>query len=134
MDDTNVFFADLAMKLIKNTSIEKNIIKLIEGKQPLYGPIYSLGQVELETLKAYIKTHLKIRFIQLSKFFAGAFILFDKKPNGSFYLCVNYQSLNNLRIKNCYLLPLIGKSLDRLRRTKQFIQLDLTSAYHQMKI
>lgn len=28
------------------------------GKQPLYGPIYSLKLVELETLKTYIKTNL----------------------------------------------------------------------------
>ena len=53
-------------------------------------PIYSLGLVELETLKTYIKTHLKIGFIQLSKFFAGALILFDKKPDNSLQLCMDY--------------------------------------------
>ena len=37
-------------------------------------------------------------------------------------------------IKNRYPLPLIGESLDRLGRAKQFIQLDLTSAYHRMRI
>ena len=37
-------------------------------------------------------------------------------------------------IKNRYLLPLIGKALDRWDRAKRFTQLDLTSAYHQMRI
>ena len=37
--------------------------ELQDDKQPLYGPIYSLGPVELETLKAYIETYLKTRFI-----------------------------------------------------------------------
>ena len=37
-------------------------------------------------------------------------------------------------IKNRYLLALIEESLDRLRRAKQFTQLDLTSAYYQMRI
>ena len=37
-------------------------------------------------------------------------------------------------IKNWYPLPLIGESLDRLGRAKQFIKRDLTSAYHQMRI
>ena len=37
-------------------------------------------------------------------------------------------------IKNRYPLPLIGESLDQLGRAKRFIQLDLTSAYYQMRI
>ena len=65
---------------------------------------------------------------------AGAPILFDKKPDGSLCLCVDYWGLNNITIKNRYPLPLVGESLDRLGRAKQFTQLDLTSAYHQMRI
>lgn len=48
------------MKLPKNKSMNKHVVKLIEGKQPLYSLIYSLCLVELETLKTYIETHLKI--------------------------------------------------------------------------
>ncbi len=76
--------------------------------------------MELETLKTYIKTHLKTRFSQLSKSPKSAPILFDKKPDSSLRLSVDYQGLNNLTIKNQYPLPLIGKSLDQLGRAKQF--------------
>ena len=130
----DVFFFDLAIKLPKNTSINEYAIKLQDGKQLLYGSIYSLGPVELETLKTYIESHLKPRFIQPSKFSAGASILFNKKSDGNFWLCVNYQGLNNLRIKNWYPLPLIREALDQLSRAKLFTRLDLTSAYHQMRI
>ena len=116
--------------LPKQTELNKHAIKLEEGKQPPYGPIYSLGPVELETLKTYIETHLKTGFIQPSKSPAGAPSLFDKKPDGSLRLCVDYRGLNNLTIKNRYPLPPIGKSLDRLGRAKRFTQLDLTSAYY----
>ena len=51
-----------------------------------------------------------------------------------FQLCVDYQSLNNLTIKNRYLLPLIWKLLDNLEKARRFTQLDLTCAYHQIKI
>ena len=47
---------------------------------------------------------------------------------------MDYRGLNNLRIKNRYLLSLIGESLDRLGPAKRFTQLDLTSAYHRIKI
>ena len=90
--------------------------------------------MELETLKAYIETNLANGFIRPSKSPAGAPILFDRKSNGSLRLCVDYRGLNNLTIKNRYPLPLIGESLDRLGRAKRFTQLDLTSAYHRMRI
>ncbi len=90
--------------------------------------------MELETLKAYIETHLKTRLIWPSKSPTNASIFFDKKPNYSFRLYMDYWGLNNLTIKNQYLFSLIGKALDCLGRAKQFTQLDLTSAYHQIKI
>ena len=133
-DYSNVFSAEHAAELPENTGMNEHAIKLEEGKQPLFGPIYSLGLVKLETLKTYIETNLANGFIQPSKFPAGAPILFNRKPDGSLRLCVDYRGLNNLTIKNRYLLPLIGESLDRLGRAKRFTQLDLTNAYHQMRI
>ena len=68
-------------------------------------------------LKAYIKNNLANGLIRPSKSPAGAFIFFNKKPNGSLRLCVDYQGLNNLTIKNRYLLPLVKELLDQLSRT-----------------
>ncbi len=90
--------------------------------------------MELKTLKAYIRNNPVSGFIRPSKSPAGAAILFDKKPDGSLRLCVDYQGLNNLTIKNRYPLPLVGESLDRLGQVRRFTQLDLTNAYHQMRI
>ena len=133
-DFSDVFSEKSAAELPEHTEINTHAIDLEEGKQPPYGPIYSLGPVELETLKTYIETNLANGFIRPSKSPAGAPILFDRKPDGSLRLCVDYRGLNNLTIKNRYPLPLIGESLDRLGRAKRFTQLDLTSAYHRMRI
>ncbi len=133
-DYADVFSFDMAMELPENTGINENTIEFVVSKQPSYGPIYSQSQVELETLKTYIETHLKTGFIRPSKSLAGAPILFDNKPDGSLRLCVDFRGLNNLTIKNRYPLPLIGKSLDRLGRAKRFTQLDLNSAYHRIGI
>ena len=116
------------------TNLNQYAIKLQDSQQPSYGPIYSLGPVELGTLMTYIQTYLKTGFTRPLSSPTGAPIFFVQKPDGSLHLYVNYQSLNNLTIKNRYPLPQIGKSLDRLGRAKRFIQLDLTSAYHQMRI
>ena len=134
LDFSDVFSEEKALILLEATKMNQHAIELQKGQQLSYGPIYSLGPVELETLKIYIETNLANGFIRPSKLPAGASILFVEKPDGSFYLCVDYRGLNNLTIKNRYLLPLIGESLDRLDRAMRFTQLDLISAYHQMRI
>ena len=62
-DFTGVFSKEKALVLPECTKLNEHTIDLENGKQPPYGPIYSLGPVELETLKTYIETHLKTRFI-----------------------------------------------------------------------
>ena len=131
---SDVFLVENVVKSPENTRINKHAIELEEGKQPLFGLIYSLGPVELETLKTYIKTKRANDFIRLFKSLAGALIFFDWKPNRNIRLCVDYWGLNNISIKNQYLLLLIGESFDQLGRARQFTQLDLTNTYHRMRI
>ncbi len=90
--------------------------------------------MELEILKAYIKNNLANGFIRPFKSPTGASILFDKKLNDSLRLCIDYWGLNNLTIKNWYLLPLVEELLDQLDWAWRFTQLDLINAYHPIKI
>ena len=76
-----VFFLDLTSKFPKHIGINNHAIELVNGQQLLYGPIYSLEPIELETLKVYIEINLANRFIRLSKLLAEAFIFFDRKLN-----------------------------------------------------
>ena len=131
---SNVFLVENVVKLLENTKINEHAIKLEEGKQPSFGPIYSLGSVKLETLKTYIETNLVNGFIRPFMSPAGAFMLFNWKLDRSFRLYVDYWDLNNPTIKNRYPLSLIGESLDRLGRAKQLTKLDLTNAYYRMRI
>ena len=134
IDYTNIFSSNSAVELPKHTGINDHLIDQIDNKQPLYGPIYSLGAVELETPKTYIETNLANGFIRSFKSPAGTSILFIRKKDNSFWLYVDYQGFNNPTIKNRYLLPLIGKFLDHLGGAKRFTQLDSINAYHQMQI
>ena len=133
-DFADVFLKKSAKVPPKRTRVHEHAIKLEEGKQPPYGPIYSLRPVELETFKTYIETNLANGFIRASKSPAGALILFVRKPDGSIRLYGNYQGLNNLTIKNWYPLLLIGKFLNWLGQAKQFIQINLMSSYHRIRL
>ena len=114
--------------------INKLRIDLKASKQLPYRSIYSLGLVELEIFKTYIKSNLANKFIQPSKSPAEAPIFFVQKFDGNFYLCMDYRGLNNLTIKNQYLLSLIKKLLNWLKKANRFTQLNLTNAYHCIRI
>ena len=134
LDFANIFCEESANVFPEQTIVNEHTIKLEKGKQSPYRPINSLELVEFKTFKTYIKTNLTNNFIKASNSPASVLILFVHKANSIFCLCANYQGLNNLTIKKWYSLPLIGKFLDWLGQAKQFTQLDLTSAYHQMRI
>ena len=86
-------------ELSEHTGMNDHTIELEKSKQPLFGPIYSLGLIELETLKFYIETNLANGFIQPFMSSVGAFILFDKKPDENLRLYVNYWGFNKIIIE-----------------------------------
>ena len=89
-DYNNVFSAKNAAKLPENIGMNKYAIKLEESKQLIFRLIYILGLVELKMLKTYIEINLANDFIRPFKFPTEVLILFNKKPDRSFRLCVNY--------------------------------------------
>ncbi|SPC63847.1 uncharacterized protein UHOD_11348 [Ustilago sp. UG-2017b] len=109
-------------------------IPLEEGKFPPFGPIYSLSEHELKTLREYLEENLAKGFISPSDSPAASPILFVKKKDGSLRLCVDYRGLNRITICNCYLLPLIDKLLDRLHEAWFFTRIDLRGAYNLFRI
>ena len=90
---SKIFSAENAVELLEYTGINDHAIKLENGNQLLFGPIYNLELVELKTLKTYIKTNLANSFIRPSKSPASALILFDEKSDRSFRLCIDYKVL-----------------------------------------
>ena len=49
-------------------------------------------------------------------------------------LCIDFQQLNNVTIKNKYPLPKINDLFDQLQGASVFSKSDLRSRYHQLKI
>ena len=57
-----------------------------------------------------------------------------KKKNGSLSLCIDYRTLNKIKIRNKYPLPIITGSFDQLHGVKYFLKLDLRLGYYQVQI
>lgn len=104
-------------------------IKLQEGAQPPFCPIYRLSQYELDALREYLDNNLTKNFIQHSTSHARAPLMFVKK-DGSLRICVDYCGLNKVTIKNQYPLSLFSWLLDRLGQAKIYTKIDLCGAYN----
>jgi hypothetical protein len=64
-----------------------------------------MSEKELASIREYIDVNIKKKFIRPSESLAGYPIIFVPKKNGKLRLCVDYQKLNDITIKNRYLLP-----------------------------
>nr|GEX17503.1 putative reverse transcriptase domain-containing protein [Tanacetum cinerariifolium] len=64
----------------------------------------------------------------------GASILFVKKKDGSFKMCIDYLELNKLIVKNHYPLPRINDLFDQLQGSNVYSKIDLRSGYHQLRV
>ncbi|GJW03981.1 putative reverse transcriptase domain-containing protein [Tanacetum coccineum] len=80
-------------------------IELIPGAMPVAKFPYRLSPSELKELSGQLKELQDKGFIRPSSSPWGAPLLFVKKKDGSFRMCIDYRELNNLTIKNRYPLP-----------------------------
>ena len=64
----------------------------------------------------------------------GASVLFVKKKDGSFKICIDYCQLNKVTIKKKYPFPRIDDLFDQLQGASYFSKIDLRSGYHQLRV
>nr|GEZ63788.1 reverse transcriptase domain-containing protein [Tanacetum cinerariifolium] len=89
-------------------------IDLVPGAAPVARAPYRLAPSEMKELAEQLKELSDKGFIRPSSSPWGASVLFIKKKDGSFRMCIDYQELNKLTIKNRYPLPRIDDLFDQL--------------------
>ena len=110
------------------------LIDLIPGTGPIAKKPYRMPPQELEELEKQIRELQAQGFILPCSSPWGAPVLFVEKKDGTFRMCVDYCSLNEVTIKNKYPLPMINDLFDQLEGGTVFSKIDLRSGYHQLKI
>jgi hypothetical protein len=110
------------------------VIDLLPGTAPISKRSYRISVEELKELKKQLMELQEAGYIFLSSSPWVAPVLFVQKKDGSQRMCVDYISLNDVKIKNKYPLPCIEDLFDEMRGARVFSKIDLRSGYHQMKI
>ncbi|GKC34010.1 putative reverse transcriptase domain-containing protein [Tanacetum coccineum] len=109
-------------------------IDLVPGATPVARTLYRLAPSEMKELSVQLQELLEKGFIRPSLSPRGAPVLFMKKKDGSFRMCIDYRELNKLTVKNCYPLPIIDYLFDQLQGSIMYSKIDLRSGYHQLRI
>ncbi|GJX37056.1 putative nucleotidyltransferase, ribonuclease H [Tanacetum coccineum] len=109
-------------------------IELILGAVPIAKSPYRLAPSKLEELLGQLKELQDKGFIRPRSSPWGAPVLFVKKKDGSFRMCIDYRELNKLTVKNRYPLPRIDDLFDQLQGSQFFSKMDLRSGYHQLRV
>ncbi|GJT50071.1 putative reverse transcriptase domain-containing protein [Tanacetum coccineum] len=109
-------------------------IELVLGAAPVARAPYRLAPSELKELSDQLKELLEKGFIRPSSSPWGAPVLFVKKKDGSFRMCIDYRELNKLTVKNRYPLSRIDDLFDQLQGSSVYSKIDLRSGYHQLRI
>ncbi|GJR93634.1 hypothetical protein Tco_0265808 [Tanacetum coccineum] len=73
-------------------------------------------------------------FIRPSSLPWGAPVLFFKKKDGSFQMCIDYRELNKLTVKNRYPLSRIDDLFDQLQGSSVYSKINLRPSYHQLRV
>ncbi|GKC39478.1 putative reverse transcriptase domain-containing protein, partial [Tanacetum coccineum] len=94
----------------------------------------SIGPVRKKELSDQLKELSDKGFIRPSSSPWGASVLFVKKKDGSFRMCIEYRELNKLTVKNRYPLPRIDDLFDQLQGSSVYSKIDLRSGYHQLRV
>ncbi|GKD35612.1 putative reverse transcriptase domain-containing protein [Tanacetum coccineum] len=95
---------------------------------------YRLAPSEMRDLSVQLQELLEKGFIRLSSSPWGAPVLFVKKKDGSFRMCIDYRELNKLTVKNRYPLLRIDNLFDQLQGFSVYSKIDLRSRYHQLHV
>jgi hypothetical protein len=130
-------FADTFSEDIPGMPPERELEFTIDLKletEPIAGTPYQMSTLELQELKMQLKELLDLGLIRPSASPWGAPVIFIRKKDGSWRLCIDYCQLIKTTIKNQYPLLRIDDLFDQMKGATVFSKINLRSAYHQLRI
>ncbi|GKA70778.1 putative reverse transcriptase domain-containing protein [Tanacetum coccineum] len=138
----NVFLAHVTTKETKDKSGEKRLedvpivrdfLEVFPEDLSARAP-YRLAPSEMKELSEQLQELSDKGFIRPSSSPWGAPVLFVKKKDGSFWMCIDYRELNKLMVKNRYPLLWIDDLFDQLQGSSVYSKIDLRSGYHHLRV
>ncbi|GJR42084.1 putative reverse transcriptase domain-containing protein, partial [Tanacetum coccineum] len=107
-------------------------IDLVPGAAPVARALYRLAPAELQELSTQLQELSKKGFIRPSFSPWRALVLFVKRKDGYFRMCIDYRELNRLTMKNQYPILRINDLFDQLQGSRVYSKINLRFGYHRL--
>nr|GFA26978.1 putative reverse transcriptase domain-containing protein [Tanacetum cinerariifolium] len=110
------------------------LARKVPGAAPVARAPYRLAPSGMKDLSEQLKVLSDKGSIRPSFSPWGSPVLFVKKKDGSFWMCIDYRELNKLTVKNRYPLPRIDDLFDQFQGSSVYSKIDLRLGYHQLRV
>ncbi len=100
----------------------------------LYYRLYVYFLYELLVICKYLDEHFEKSFIKANKFSVVISIFLTYKSKKDIYIYIDYKDLNNITIKNRYLILLIYEIFNILYYVKIYIKFDIIAIFNRLYI
>jgi hypothetical protein len=128
-------FSDAKSEQLPEHQPWDHTINLKEGApETVRAKVYPMPPNEQRELNAFLEDNLRKGYITPSKSPMASLVFFIKKKDGKLRLVQDYWKLNDITIKNRYLLPLPADIINRLLGTKYFSKFDVRWGYTNVEI
>jgi hypothetical protein len=130
-------FVEVSSERLLGMMPEKELeftIDLKRGTEPIARTTYRMSTPKLQEMRIQLKELLDLGLIRPSVLPWGATIIFTRKKDGSWRLCINYCQLNKATIKSQYSLSRIDNMFDQMKGAMVFSKINLQTMYHQLWI
>ena len=128
----DVFKDELPESLPPERNIEHDIDT--GDARPVNVNSYPLSDEKLREQMVQVDLLLKKGLIRPSASPWGFPVIFVKKANGKWRMCIDYRALNQLTTKNGYPLPRIQELLDHVGDARVLSKMDLASGFWQVRV
>nr|GEY57410.1 putative reverse transcriptase domain-containing protein [Tanacetum cinerariifolium] len=120
-------------KRLEDVPVVREFPEVFPEDLPARAP-YRLAPSDMKELADQLQELIEKGFIRPSSSPWGAPLLFIKKKDGSFWMCIDYWELNKLTVKNRYPLPGIDDLFDQLQGSSVYSKIDMRLGYHQLRV
>jgi hypothetical protein len=112
----------------------EHVIELEEGAKPVITTPYRHPNKFKDEIENAIQEILEMGYIRPTSSPFSSSVVLVKKKDSAWRMCIDYRALNKKTVKKRYMLPKIDELIDDLHGAVYFLNIDLQSGYHQIRV